>query len=250
MVGLIVEASKVHALTSDYLYLKKKFFPGLVRGGPFLSSILKEVKGKDIRRALREGSRDQRRASLGFLDHLLELVGDVNAQIVGRVYAKCVGQTSDENAMYSFSLQDICRHFERWLSEREERGLVICDSRTKVKNTPVAHSVFTQKFKADGDEYRRLYEMPTFGHSDNHAGLQVADLVASAFLFPMATRRYCRGHVTSVHTSAGYEVLIQRYGFALRTLQFRYRRESGKWTGGIVVSDSIDGRPGGELFRP
>jgi hypothetical protein len=32
--------------------------------------------------------------------------------------------------------------------------------------------------------------MPTFGHSENHAGLQLADLVCSALLFPMAMDAY------------------------------------------------------------
>ena len=36
------------------------------------------------------------------------------------------------------------------------------------------------------DAYDRLMEMPMFGHSDNHAGIQAADMICSAFLFPMA----------------------------------------------------------------
>ncbi|MEX2394270.1 MAG: DUF3800 domain-containing protein [Actinomycetota bacterium] len=248
MLGLIIDAPRIHTLTRQFLELKKRFFPGLVRGGPFLGSVLKEVKGKDLRRSVRQGSRDERRATLGFLDNLIEVIKSVDARLVGRVYAKAIGTPSDEKAMYSFSLQDICRHFQRWLIDSSQEGLVICDSRTKTKNTPVAHSIFTQKFKAGGDEYDRLHEMPTFGHSDNHVGLQVADLVASAFLFPIACRAYCTGHLNSVHTSERYDVLIDRYGRALRELQFRYR-DGERWTGGIIVSDPVGGRSGAYMFR-
>jgi hypothetical protein len=40
--------------------------------------------------------------------------------------------------------------------------------------------------------------MPLFGHSDNHAGIQAADLLCSAFLFPMATYMYCLGHIKTI----------------------------------------------------
>jgi hypothetical protein len=66
----------------------------------------------------------------------------------------------------------------------------------------VSHSIFTQKFKAEGDQYPRVLEMPTFGHSNNHVGIQIADLLASALLYPMATCAYCRGHVSNVHVDA------------------------------------------------
>jgi hypothetical protein len=41
-------------------------------------------------------------------------------------------------------------------------------------------------------------EVPSFGHSDNHAGLQLADLICSAFLWPMAMHAYCEGHITVI----------------------------------------------------
>jgi len=44
-----------------------------------------------------------------------------------------------------------------------------------------------------GDLYDRLIELPTFAHSDNHAGLQVADAMCSALLTPIAVNTYCAG---------------------------------------------------------
>lgn len=63
--------------------------------------------------------------------------------------------------------------------------------------------------------------MPTFGHSENHAGLQLADLVCSALLFPMAVNAYCAGAIASVHVRPEYVVLRDRYAARLEALQHR-----------------------------
>ncbi len=76
---------------------------------------------------------------------------------------------------------------------------MVIDSSAPKLNSAMAHSIFTQKFKATGDSYGRMLEMPTFGHSENHVGLQLADLLASGLLFPMASHCYCTGHVQNVH---------------------------------------------------
>ena len=67
-----------------------------------------------------------------------------------------------------------------------EKGVIVLDSRNKVKNVPVAHSLFTWNFSTHGTAYRYMAELPLFGHSDNHAMLQLVDWVASGILAPMA----------------------------------------------------------------
>jgi len=114
---------------------------------------------------------------------------------------------------------------------------------------PVAHAIFTQKFRIAGDPYASIWEMPTFGHSNNHVGLQVADLLASALLFPIAAFAYCTGHITNgTHVKAGYSILRERYGERLRHLQFRYQDQGQRWRGGITVSDAHAHRNGAHLF--
>jgi hypothetical protein len=132
----------------------------------------------------------------------------------------------------------------------EAEGLVVADSRTPALNTSVAHSVFTQKFKLAGDEYEHILEMPTFGHSDNHAGIQIADLLASALLFPMATNAFCLGHVGGVHVHNDFELLRHRFGPRLSRLQYRYLDGARRYRGGITVDDRISHSSGGRLFRP
>jgi hypothetical protein len=146
-------------------------------------------------------------------------------------------------------MQHIFRYFEHLLAASHDDGLVVADSRTKPQNAVVAHSILTQKFAAAGDAYPHVVEIPVYGHSENHVGLQVADLLCSSLLFPMATASYCRGHVSSVHVQSGYALLGARYGGRLRAVQYRYR-DGSAFRGGLTVSDAIARRPGRLLFEP
>ena len=90
--------------------------------------------------------------------------------------------------------------------------------------------------------------MPTVGHSNNHVMIQIADLLASALLFPLATYGYCLNHVHNVHVDANFGYLIARYGSRLRALQYRYRDATQAWRGGMAVDDKIGHRSGKFLF--
>jgi hypothetical protein len=153
----------------------------------------------------------------------MDLLEYHDAAIFGRIWIKRVGGPCDDRAVYTYSVQTVCEDFQNLLEANGDTGIVIADSRSPTPNAAVAHSIFTQKFKTDGDRYPRILEMPTFGHSQNHAGLQVADLLCSAMLFPMATRRYCLGHVQNVHVDPAFGVLASRYGSRLQAMQHRYR---------------------------
>ena len=95
------------------------------------------------------------------------------------------------------------------------------------------------------ENYERLVELPTFGHSDNHAGLQICDIVCSGLLYPIACYAYCTGHVNNVHVQSGASRLRRRYGQQLKELQHRYYDvEEGRHVGGVVVSDYLNQRSG------
>jgi hypothetical protein len=247
--AVVVDHAELRGLTLDFLRLKARFFPSLGAGtGHFLDRVLGEVKGADLRRQVCAPGRRQRRQALGFLDSLVALLEKRQVRLVGRVWIKGIGRPFNGRAVYTSSMQHMFRYFEHLLSISGEIGIVVADSRTKPQNAVVAHSILTQKFAAGGDAYPHVVEMPVYGHSENHVGLQVADLLCSALLFPMATASYCRGHVSSTHVRPGYGVLGARYGRRLRALQYRYR-EGFAFRGGLTVSDSIARRSGHLLFE-
>jgi hypothetical protein len=248
MVGLIVHFDEVQPLTRELLRLKQRFYAPCDAGRP-LDAILTEIGGSDLREDVRKGPKRSRRAAIGFLDHLLRLIEAHRCRIVGRLCVKEIGRPIDGTALYTSYVQSICRDFQRFLTEQGDRGLVIADARFQNQNMVVAHSIFTQMFQAAGNVYNRLVEMPVFGNSRNHAGLQIADMLSSAWLYPIGIFSYCLGHIKSVHVNENYGALKHRYGKRLSDVQYRYCDDAGRNRGGITVSDGIAHRSGGLLFR-
>ena len=248
--GLFVDNKSLADLTSEFMELKKKFFPGL----PYpserkLDRILPEIKGSDLRRNATRGTAKQRKNAIGFLDGIFLLLRRHDVQIVARIWIKAPGKTFDGTSVYTSSMQKICGYFEHYLATTESDGFCIADSRSKPQNSNVSHSIFTQKF-GTANSYNHLIELPTFGHSDNHAGLQICDIVCSALLYPIACFAYCTGYVDNVHVQAGSDRLRDRYGQQLKALQHRYWNPVTNYhDGGLVVSDAINHRSGYWMFQ-
>ena len=252
LMGLTLEDTSLRDFTKDFLHLKRRFFPRETVSSLYLERILKEIKGSEIRKKFRSGSRHtERHHRIGFLDELVALVERHECKVFARITIKNIGpKTANQSVgLYTSSIQWVCKTFGEMLQHENDAGIVIADSRTKVLDKGVSHSVFTQKFKAAGDEYPKLAEMPVFGSSSNHAGLQVCDLLCSGILFPAASYAYCSGHITNVHVDPGFKRLRDRYCKRIKALQFRYGDSDGRLRGGITVNDCLAQRSSAELFR-
>jgi Protein of unknown function (DUF3800) len=247
--GLIINASRLEQITQDFLNLKFTWFPGLAYpSNKHLDKIIPEIKGADLRRNACRGSRNQRRHAIGFLDGLIRLLNDHDIKLIARVWVKALGQPFDGRPVYTSSIQALYTYFDHWLATQESFGFCIADSRDYLKNVNVAHSVFTQKYQLTSSVFGRILELPTFGHSENHAGIQLCDIVCSALLFPIATHTYCTGIVQNVHVQPAASVLRQRFGPVLKAMQHRYQEPTGRWVGGIVVSDAHQHRNASAMF--
>jgi hypothetical protein len=250
MGAIFIDAGDLPAITRGFLEIKGRFYPLLMPAErPFLDRVLVEIKGADLRNDIRNARQPHNRTAIGFLDQLFGLLEDHHVRMVARVWIKGIGAAINGTSVYTASVQAIYRYFQNYVTGLNDRGIVIADGRSKTKNVNVAHSIFTQKFRQLGDEYNRILEMPTFGNSENHAPLQIVDLLCSAVLFPIATFSYCLGHVNNVHVSANYRILKDRYGPRLLPLQYRYQDGNNRWRGGVVVSDKLHGRPSVLMFR-
>jgi len=250
ILGLVVDAAQVPALTRDFLALKRQYFPGNYRSGHGLDHIKVEVKGSELLQMTRSTSRGKRRQAARMRDDLLSLVAAHDCRILGRVWVKEPGKSLKPAATYCYAVQDIARHFSQYLQSQSSEGLLIADGRGHPQNVGTAHSIFTQKWSIAGDPYPAMIEVPLFAESDNHAGLQIADLLATAFVFPMAATAYCAPRSGAVHSSPRYEEVRRAFGGRLRSLQYRYRDEAGRWRGGLVVSDKAGQQSGSILFGP
>lgn len=244
--GVVVDHERARTLTYDFLQLKKRFRPQL--DNAMWSEVIRhEVKGSDLRKSLRDGGRNNQRATLGFLDKLLGLLESANAKVVARVHVKGIDPLGEW--VYPKTVAELAADFEKQLATADVRGAMILDSRTKSKNTPSVHRLTTERFRSGGDPYPHLVESPVFGHSDTHVILQVADLVVSGLLFPMACAAYCDCLWDNVHFSPGYGALREKFGVRLQLLEHRYLQKGGSHGGGVRVLDKLNGQPTLALFR-
>lgn len=248
VIGLLIEQRRVEQFTREFMQLKRKFYPGLSKPHALaLDWLLIEVKGSELRRDAVSVRRKESRHAIGFIDHFLKLLQDCHVQIVGRVWIKALGALIRHVSIYTSSIQAICADFQHYLNASADSGIVLADSRSPAQNVGVSHSIFTQKYQMSRDAYPRLLEMPVFGHSDNHALLQAADLVSSALVYPMAMTAYCVGTIANLHARPEYAVIQARYGSTLRAMQFCYPL-ADRAAGGIVVADGLSQRSGSLLF--
>lgn len=248
LVGLLVPGEKLRNLNWEFLNLKHEFNPSLANVQ--LSELIKtEVKGADLRADLRSGKRDRERRTIGFLDKTMSLLRKQNCSVVGRIVVKDPEIPMKDTSLYSSTSSWVCRTFHEYLKHRSQDGLVILDSRTKVKNTPNAIGIATQMYRSGGDPLPRLAEVPVFGHSDSHVALQIADLIASAVVFPASCAAYAMQHNWNIHANPTYLNVLSRYGPQLKDLQYRYFDHNlGHKKGGLYATGATSSLNASHLF--
>ncbi|WGS48240.1 DUF3800 domain-containing protein [Paraburkholderia sp. D15] len=240
--GLVVRQEALPFLTREFLSLKRKFFPGLFTSPHPLDDVREEIKGAELRGAIRRKGH-KAGTQLRFIDGTLDLLEHYKCRILATIWIKGIGAPFKPRETYTQSVQYACKAFQSFLKEKDAQGFMVADFRTTQLNDQVAHSIFTQKYRAKGDPFDRVIELPTFGVSNNHVGLQITDVLCSALLFPMASSVYCFGHVSGVHVNGRDLVARRRYSRRLKRLQFRV---GTGWS--VCVSDRHQRRSSAELF--
>ncbi len=240
--GLFVDAKSLAALTADFMNLKRLFFPNELANAKNFDALLIEIKGSDdITRVVRKRGAQSpagKRALL-FLDSLLDLCIRHQVRLVGRAWIKEINQPMIDKSVYTVSAQSIAERFQEFLIQQQSQGVIIADNRDPKRNRYVAHSVFTQMHKKSGSAYPRLQETVVFGISDNHAGLQIADLITSAALLPLVSRNFLIGRFRNAHTHPSMHIIAQRVERKIKKLEFSYRHQYGMCRG-LTVSDPLD----------
>lgn len=245
--GLIIRTDQLGQLTVDFLRLKEQFRTESVT--KHLDYVLLEIKGSDLRSGIRSNSRRKQRYALGVLDGVISLVDKYRLRLVGRIWIKEADKSLRPRESYTLSIQNIANYFNHFLKRQHAQGIMLCDGRRPHLDSQVSHSIFTQKHKLSGDAMSHLIETPVFGRSQNHIGLQMADIIVSGLLFPIAARVYCAEGLTSVHTDPSFEILRSRYSERLNSMQYAYK-EGNRRRGGVIVSDKLNKKSSKLLFQP
>jgi hypothetical protein len=249
--ALIIDLENIALITKEFIKLKVKYFPKEFSNLKHdLDALTLEIKGSDVKNDLRRGAKHEIKQRQKFLDEVFDLLGDHHVKLISRIWIKGIGQPFDGRAIYTTTTQNIASLFQNYLYERSNYGIIIGDFREPRANSHISHSVFTQKYKRGfrGDEYPNLIEIPTFGISDNHAGLQLTDLITSAVISPASAFLYCTGFVSNVHVNPADKRILSRYRNNLKRLQYAPKIR-GRIQYGISVNDPHADKTSYEIFR-
>lgn len=241
LTALFFPESNIRQLTKDYVALKVKYYPAAFSHLTHdLEALRVELKGSELKKDLRKHHTDPaRKTAERFLDDVLSLVKQHEGRLISRIWIKGVGKPFNGRSIYALTTQKFSMLFQRYLNETNRNGLIIADFREPKANSIISHAIFSQKFKRGrkGDVYPNILESPLFGISDNHAGLQISDIITSAIICPMATHVYCTGHVTSSHVNPNNKYIHQRYRKRIRALEYKLFLKNKKMRG-ISVHDA------------
>ncbi|GKS87656.1 hypothetical protein AVMA1855_25910 [Acidovorax sp. SUPP1855] len=242
LLGLFVNGDRLCEITKDFIRLKRRFYPALFPvSQQKIDTLLLELKGSDIRTDIRKNPLESAIVEhhFRFLDEIFALLKKHEVKLTSRIWVKGFGKVLNEKSVYTKTTQQIAVRFQKYLEEQKSLGIMVMDYRDSMKNSWVANSVFTQQFKVGGNAYPNIAEIPTFGVSDNHAVLQICDLICSSVIYPIAGMKFCKPLINNAHTHANYVWLRDRYSRRLKALQF-HCVVSGQQYWGITASNELD----------
>lgn len=249
LVGVVVQVEALRDLTRAFLELKSLHLHVKAYSPHLLERTHAEVRGSALRKAWQEGAgAASHQLSEQSLDGLFDLMEGYATPAFGQAFIKSEGRPFYGQQSYELALRHACETFQALLDEADDFGAVILDARNDAKNRETAHTIFTRKFAKAEDAFPRIIEIPTFANNLNHAGLQVADWVASALVQPMTSRTFrSDASWSGSGNDSGYDALIDRYLDRLTARQYFYSK-GGERLGGLVVSDLHGGRASTDLF--
>lgn len=148
-----------------------------------------EIKGSALRAQLRR-SPGGVLAAHRLLDGLLSLLKASDARIFAAIAPKPAGGEFDGVATYAFAMHRLACEFHQWLDHQDADGVMVADFREPQLNAAMARPVGASKFGEVRDALPRLLDVPLFGHSESHAGLQAVDWLVSALIFAAVSERH------------------------------------------------------------
>ncbi|WP_258039721.1 DUF3800 domain-containing protein [Streptomyces sp. SM1] len=98
--GFTVPRAQVKTLTWAFLDVKKHYRPQLRNAEQPSEVIQHEIKGADVRKNLRAGNHNWRRAAMELVSSLLDILESHDTRLLARVWVKEEGLAFDESGVY------------------------------------------------------------------------------------------------------------------------------------------------------
>jgi|GEM_PF-1283289 len=189
--GIALDTKDISVVTRQFARLTQRYHHGQSRPNEICADLQGElIKGAEVRRAVRNDPAAAELKELPLLDSLLSMLKTHRAKLFGTVIVKTPGKEFDGRVVYGRGLFDVAEAFHGTLEALDTHGTAIADFRESKLNGRVSAELMEAKLGPAGDRLPRLLHLPTFGNSEVHAPLQMADLLCSAIAWPMAAHRF------------------------------------------------------------
>ena len=203
--------------TRQFTAIKQTYFDSRSEGPRVVKSLFQEIKGCELKAEMRREPRGTGPAHV-LLNSLLSLLAQFNASLFARVAIKPLGEKFEGKKVYALAMHQLAGDFHRLLELRCLEGSIVADFREANLNALMSQPICDAKYQLR-DELPRLAGAPTFGLSQSHAGLQAADILASALLFPTVSFKQRAGLSEHPHLHENDRLIALRFRTRLRGLQ-------------------------------
>lgn len=193
--GITLGRSQLCAATERLLLARRAAF-----GAPRNRSLVEnlhdnEVKGALLREGLLGGGSGHQQARCWtYTEECMSILEDLQSRVFAHVWLKTPGGWLDEARAYGVSLEHFAAAFVHRLERSDRFGLMVLDGRSPRKDSLAQRAILDLKYSCESDivtdRLVRLADVPLVSDSKHSAGLQLADVVASALLYPMACAAY------------------------------------------------------------
>ncbi len=216
--GLSLHHSSTRSLNQQFIKLKQIHLYGEKRSLLLQEDLPIEIKGAELRQAIRAPGTLAAQKAHQFLSNLMNMLIVHDAKLFGQILIKSPGKEFNGNHIYSAAMQEIAHSFHHQLEQYDDCGGMVADFRNPKVNTLVSQDIAAKMLKNNSNSFPRFYEPPTFGMSNNHVGIQIADILVSTLLFPLALCEHGHEIPYGKHRVAEDSLLMKTYKKRLMTL--------------------------------
>ncbi|WP_297573171.1 DUF3800 domain-containing protein [uncultured Deefgea sp.] len=215
--GLALPKEALDSIGRQFIKIKQLYLYGETRPNSRHQDALNELKGADLRRAIREGNKLDAGKAHKLAHLLLDTLNAHGAELYGQVIIKVPDDKFNGTQLYADAMMRIAKNYHQLLDKELSDGLIVADFRGTEINGKVAQPISLAMWEQK-NTFPRFHLPPTFGNSNSHVGLQIADIIISTLLMPLALAKFGEHIPESKHKKNDDLLHFKRYAKRLKTL--------------------------------